>query len=118
MDPGRRSVVVLYVDLGLLFLTVVALLLWYKTHRHYHEYLRRHWPGERERLVKRDSVADAFGEWIRWPVGSAWLFFSIFNLGETYGDNTIRRYKQRAMIYFTLFVGLFVAALGGALLAK
>jgi len=68
--------------------------------------------------VKQDKFIDAFGEWIRWPSGSAWLLFSIFNLTETYGDNKIRRYKQRALIYFALFVGLFLAAFGSALLAK
>ena len=110
--------VVLYGEITLMVLTVVSFVLWYRSHREYQDYLKRQHPAEHERLTKQDRVLDAFGDWIRWPVGSAWLLFSIFKMRDTYGDNNIRRIKQRALVYFMCFVGLFIAAFVGALLAK
>jgi hypothetical protein len=118
LDPWRRPVVVLYGEITLMVLTVVSFVWWYRNHREYQEYLRRHHPVEHERLTRQDRVIDAFGNWIRWPIGSAWLLFSIFNMRDTYGDNNVRRFKQRAAVYFLLFVGLFAAAFVIALLAR
>jgi len=92
--------------------------LWHGNHRRYQDYLRHHHPAVHERLVKQDRLIESFGEWIRWPVGSAWLLLSIFKTSEIYGDTNVGRYKQRAVVYFVLFLGAFAVTLGTSVLTS
>lgn len=108
--------VIPYLVLGLIFFTVCSFVLWYRNYRKYYEYLKSNHNKEFMRLIKKDRVIDAVGEWIRWPVGSAWLLFSIFKINENYGDKEIIIFKKRALQYFLIFIILFFSSFSIALI--
>jgi hypothetical protein len=101
---------------GLIFLTVFSFILWYSNYRKYYEYLQLNHNKEFIRLIKKDRVIDAVGEWIRWPVGSAWLLLSIFKIDENYGDKKILIFKKRALHFFLIFLILFFSSFSLALI--
>ena len=73
-------------------------LLWFSYRKYFYRMKTVHLP-EWEKLMKRDPLIEAAGEWVRWPVGSIYLYTSIFDRSESYGDDEIRRYKQGAVKY-------------------
>jgi len=98
-------------QLVLILLTVSSFLLWYRNYKKYYEYIKTRHNTEFIKLILKDKYIDAVGEWCRWPVGSAWLLLSIFNLSENYGDNEISNYKYRLLKYFILLITLFIISL-------
>jgi hypothetical protein len=51
-------------------------------------------------LMKKDSLIETAGEWTRWPLGSIYLFGSVFNTSETYKDHKVEQYKKKAKLSF------------------
>lgn len=103
--------VVPYLQIVLILLTVSSFIIGYTNYKKYYEYLKFNYNVEFVKLIKKDRVIDAVGEWIRWPIGSAWLLLSIFNIKEDYGDNNITNYKKKSLIYFVMTIGLFLLSL-------
>lgn len=102
----------------LILFTVSSFLLWYSNYKKYYEYIKTKHSTEFIKLIRKDKYIDAVGEWVRWPVGSAWLLLSVFNLKEDYGDNTVSIYKSKLLKYFVLLITLFIIALAFSLILQ
>ncbi len=92
-------------------------LLWF-SYRKYFSRMKAAHPLEWDKLMKRDPLIDAAGAWVRWPVGSIYLYTSIFRRSETYGDDEIKRYKQDAVKYSLVLVLSVVALSAGVYVTK
>jgi len=103
--------VIPYLQFVLVMLTVSSFIICYNNYKKYYEYLNGNYKDEFVKLIKKDKVIDAVGEWIRWPVGSAWLMLSVLNMNENYGDNKITTYKKKSLFYFVMTIGLFILSL-------
>jgi hypothetical protein len=57
----------------------ISLFLFSKAYRAYYLTLKRKYPGRFTSLMTKDPLVDAYGEWIRWPVGSVYLFIDAFS---------------------------------------
>lgn len=67
-------------------------------------------------LMKRDQTIDAAGEWVRWPVGSIYLFVSVFNKKVIYNDKKIEFYKKKVILFSALFLIDFIIFLSIAIM--
>ncbi len=105
-----------YVPFGLIVLTVLVFVFWYRNYRAYVEYLKVHHSAELERLIRKDVLVDRVGPWTRWPAGSAGPLLSLWTSRETYGDSRVKDYKTRSWRYSVLLVGLVLGALSLSIL--
>jgi hypothetical protein len=107
MDTALLKLIIIFFVLATLGSSLVAIMIYY---RRYYRFLKANYSKERQRLMNKDPAIANAGEWIRWPVGSAQLFFSIFNKSSI-GDLTIKGYKSRLRKAFVLFIVSFIGFL-------
>jgi len=83
----------------------------YITYRRYYKYLKKTHHDKWWQLMSKDPMVDAVGEWVRWPGGSIYLFFSVFKISETLNDEKIGRYKKTSTVAFVFFFVFFILLL-------
>lgn len=107
MDAALLKIIIMFFVLATILSSLAAITIYY---RKYYRLMKTNYYNEWQRLMNKDSAIENAGEWIRWPVGSAQLFFSIFNR-TSIDDMTIKRYKARARTALTIFVASFIVFL-------
>jgi hypothetical protein len=78
-------------------------------YRRYYNYMKKAHKDKWFELMRRDPLVESAGAWIRWPVGSIHLIFSIFDTCETYGDKNVKQYKRCTVVLFCAFIIAFVS---------
>jgi hypothetical protein len=111
MDNWGREMVILCLQVGIIALTIFCFFKFYYNYKKYYEYLKNNHNHEFFILVKRDSVLDVAGEWVRWPIGSIWLIFSIFQVKQYYNDFFILELKRKSMIFLILTFFFFILSI-------
>ena len=107
MNTDLLKIVLMLFVLTTLLSSIAAIMIRY---RKYYRLMKENYYTEWQRLMNKDSAIRNAGEWIRWPVGSAQLFFSIF-VKSSIDDATIRNYKTRAKTALMIFVVSFIVFL-------
>ena len=77
----------------------------------YQRHLKEDHPDEYRRLALKDKLVEAFGEWIRWPVGSAGPILAIFNIKQCYGDQRLFSLQRKALMWLVICVAGFILSL-------
>lgn len=91
-----------------LFILINSFVMFIIIGRKYYNYMKQFHRDVWWNLMSKDPFVEATGEWIRGHLGSADFFNSIFKLKETYNDNTVKKYKLRAVISFVIFIVSFI----------
>jgi hypothetical protein len=98
--------------LALLMLSLLSVmgsfLLFNRYYRKYYRHMKENHENEWWNLMKKDSLIETAGEWIRWPLGSTYLIASVFKLSETYNDQQVEHFKKKARLSFFIFILSFV----------
>lgn len=90
---------------------IVGILRFLHFYNAYQRHLRENHPDEYKRLVLKDKLIEAAGEWIRWPVGSAYPIFAVFNIKQYYGDHHLFSLQKKALIWLVICVAGFILSL-------
>ncbi len=77
----------------------------------YQRHLKNEHPDEYKRLVLKDKLIETYGEWIRWPVGSAYPIFAVFNIRQNFGDYHLCSLQKKALIWLVICVVDFLLSL-------
>jgi len=104
--PVILFVIVLFLAISFAF--------WGIYYRRYYSYMKNKYHNEWIKLMNKDPLIEAIGEWIRWPGGSVYLLLSIFSK-EKRGDDTLAAYKSRAQMAFAVFGIAFILLLIAAM---
>jgi len=94
-----------------MILTILSLFCFLRNFRAALNHLKTKHPKEFKEIKNKDSLIDAAGSWIRWPVGSAYSLFSVLNPKENFSDKELIQKKRRAMIYFCIFILGFIVTI-------
>ena len=105
MDLQAIKLIIMIISVLLIGSSAVMIHLSY---RRYHNRMTRHHLDEWRKLMSRDPLIQAAGGWIRWPIGSIYIFTSVFSFRECYHDDLITVYKKRIVISSIVFAVSFV----------
>jgi hypothetical protein len=90
---------------------IVGILRFLHFYNAYQRHLRENHLDEYKRLVLKDKLIEAAGAWIRWPVGSAYPIFAVFNIKQYYGDHHLFSLQKKVLIWFVICVVGFILSL-------
>ena len=79
-------------------------------YRRYYNRLRTKHSEEFTRLNQRDRIMADAGDWIRWPVGSAWVILSAFDWRSSLADDELARSKKAVRRSLGISVSLLLLA--------
>jgi len=99
----------------------IVIVLFFIHYIRYYKYIKANHAETFQGLMNRDPFVDTIGEWIRAPIGSIYLFASIFQLSKTKNceDATQVKLKIKSVTFLVLYfvnmllVALLLSTLGG-----
>jgi len=107
MNTALLKIIIMFFVLATILSSLAAIMIYY---RKYYRLMKTNYYKEWRRLMDKDPAIANAGEWIRWPVGSAHMFFSVFNKSSI-DDLTIKNYKSRVRKALVLFAASFIGFL-------